>query len=175
MVSRFELPLVEDLTPEPVIEVAAKKSRRPARKPKPAVTSLSAPAPAASVTAVSRAKPWATFGVGFTLVLSAALNGYANAQHAPDPWAGWLMGFAVPVLVLVLSKVSGEKYQVGQKTVAWFAGASGAALLFLSVWHCANSIALLTGSGLALAIPMAVAIDCGLVACEVAIISEPRP
>jgi hypothetical protein len=36
------------------------------------------------------------------------------------------------------------------------------------------SIALLTGSPVALALPMAVAIDLGLVACEVALISEPR-
>jgi hypothetical protein len=58
--------------------------------------------------------------------------------------------------------------------VARFAGCSGAALLLLSVWHCSQSIALLTGSPVALALPMAVAIDCGLVACEVALISEPR-
>jgi hypothetical protein len=69
------------------------------------------------------------------LVLSAALNGYANAQHAPVAWAGWLMGLAVPVIVLVLAKVCGEKYRAGQKRVAWFAGASSVALLLLSVWH----------------------------------------
>jgi hypothetical protein len=79
---------------------------------------------------------------------------------------GGLIGLAV--IVLVLAKVCGEKWRVGQKPVAWFAGASGVALLFLSVWHCLESIALLTGSSVAL--PMA--IDCGLVACEVAIISE---
>jgi hypothetical protein len=117
---------------------------------------------------------WATFGVLFTLVLSAALNGYANAQHAPLAFAGWLMGAAVPVLVLVLAKVAGEKYRAGQRPVAWIAGASGIALLFLSVWHCSEAIALLTGSPVALALPLAVAIDCGLVACEIAIITEPR-
>ena len=111
------------------------------------------------------------FGVAFTLALSAGLNGYANAQHAPLAWAGWLMGLAVPVLVLVLSKVAGERWLLGQKLVARFAGGSGVALLALSVWHSANSIALLTGGGLVLA----VAIDCGLVACEVAIVtSAPR-
>jgi hypothetical protein len=117
---------------------------------------------------------WASFGVGLMLVLSAALNGYANAQHAPVAWAGWLMGLAVPVIVLVLAKVAGEKHRAGQKAVARFAGASGVALLLLSVWHCSQSIALLTGSPVALALPMAVAIDCGLVACEVALITEPR-
>ncbi|MBP3959534.1 hypothetical protein J8F10_30180 [Gemmata sp. G18] len=106
--------------------------------------------------------------------LSAGLNGYANAQHSPVAWPGWLMGLAVPVIVLTLAKVAGEKWRAGQRRVGGLAGASGAALLFLSVWHCANSIALLTGSPLALAMPMAVAIDCGLVACEIALITETR-
>lgn len=107
-------------------------------------------------------------------VASAALNGYANAQHSPVAWAGWLMGLAVPVIVLTLAKVAGEKWRAGQRWVGGLAGGSGMALLFLSVWHCANSISLLTGSPLALAMPMAVAIDCGLVACEIALITEPR-
>jgi hypothetical protein len=144
------------------VEVPAEKPKaKRVRKPKAAAT----PSPAAG---------WARFGVMFTLLLSAGLNGYANAQHAPTAWAGWLMGLAVPVLVLVLSKVAGEKWQMGQRPIAWFAGGSGVALLCLSVWHCANSIALLTGSGLVLSVPMAVAIDAGLVACELALIGEPR-
>ena len=139
------------------------------------------PAPKAKRKAKAAVKPvaanrdvvrWATFGVAFTLALSAVLNGYANAQHSPAAFAGWLMGLSVPVLVLVLSKVAGEKYRAGNRPVAWLAGGSGAALLFLSVWHCANSIALLTGSPIALAMPMAVAMDCGLVACEIALITE---
>ena len=119
-------------------------------------------------------KRWASFGVGLMLVLSAALNGFANSLHSPVAWAGWLMGLAVPVIVLVLAKVAGEKYRAGQRPVAWFAGGSGIALLFLSVHHCSLSIAALTGSPIALALPMSVAIDCGLVACEVALISEAR-
>lgn len=141
----------------------AKKPRR-VRKPK-AAKPTPQPSPAAG---------WARFGVMFTLILSAGLNGYANAQHAPVAWAGWVMGLAVPVIVLTLSKVAGEKWQAGQRPVAWFAGGSGVALLALSVWHCSESIALLTGSGLALAVPMAVSIDCGLVACEVSLIGERR-
>jgi hypothetical protein len=114
------------------------------------------------------------FGVAFMSALSALLNGYANAQHSPVAWAGWGMGVSVPVIVLTLAKVAGEKWRSGQRRAALLAGASGVALLFLSVWHCATSVALLTGSPLALAMPMAVAIDCGLVACEVALITEPR-
>lgn len=117
---------------------------------------------------------WATFGVVFMLGLSGMLNGYANAQHAPAAWAGWLMGLSVPVIVLVLSKVAGEKFLKNQRGPAWLAGGSGLALLVLSVYHCAESIALLTGSGLGLAIPFAIAIDCGLVACEFALITEKK-
>lgn len=147
---------------------APKSAARPAARRRP---KAAAAKPAAKAGSVAK---WAAFGVIFTLALSAMLNGYANAQHSPVAWAGWLMGLSVPVLVLVLSKVAGEKYRAGQRPVAWFAAASGVALLILSVWHCSQSIALLTGSPVALAMPMAVAIDCGLVACEIALISEPR-
>jgi hypothetical protein len=146
-----------------------KPKRQPTRKPKPAARQSPRTA-----TVRPTVRAWALFGVAFMSALSAGLNGYANAQHSPVAWAGWLMGLAVPVIVLTLAKVAGEKWRAGQRRVGGLAGASGAALLFLSVWHCANSIALLTGSPLALAMPMAVAIDCGLVACEIALITEPR-
>ena len=83
------------------------------------------------------------------LMLPSALNGFANSLHSPVVWAGGLMGLAVPVLVLVLANVSGEKFRAGQRPVAWFAGGSGIALLFLSVHHCSKSIAALTGSPVA--------------------------
>lgn len=63
------------------------------------------------------------------------------------------MGISVPVLV----KVAGEKYRGGQRPVACFAVGSGIALLFLSVWHCLQSIAILTGEP---------------VACEMALVTE---
>jgi hypothetical protein len=119
-------------------------------------------------------RAWATFGVVFMLVLSAILNGYANAQHAPVALLGWMMGLAVPVIVLVLSKVAGEQYHAAKMGVAWLAGAPAVGILFLSVYHCSASIALLTGSTLVLAVPMAIAIDVGLIACEVALITEKR-
>ncbi len=167
-VERFELPMLEETT----VAVPAPKAKRVAKaKAKPAAAP--APKPAAEPEA-DTVTAWATFGVIFTLILSAALNGYANSQHAPQAWAGWLMGIAVPVLVLTLSKVAGEMHARGNRPVALFAGGSGVSLLALSVWHCAESIALLTGSHLALAVPMAVAIDCGLVACEVALLTIRR-
>jgi hypothetical protein len=145
-------------------------AKRAKPKPKAAPKAKAAPAPIANRSTVR----WATFGVGFTLILSALLNGYANAQHAPIAFAGWLMGVSIPVIVLTLAKVAGEKYRDHNRPVAYLAGGSGIALLFLSVWHCSASIAILTGSSIFLAVPLAVAIDAGLVAMEIALVSEPR-
>ncbi len=156
-------------------EYAAPPREKPRPRPKP-TKPKTAPAPKAAPVAKPNAATvrWASFGVSFTLVLSALLNGYANAQNATVPLAGWLMGLSIPVIVLVLAKVASEKYRDGQRRVAYFAGGSGVALLFLSVYHCATSIALLTGSGMLLAVPLAVAVDSGLVALEFALVSEPR-
>jgi len=154
----------------PGYEAVATAKPKPAKR-KPKVKPATVPPAAKANRATQR---WAIFGVSFTLILSALLNGYANAQHAPLAFAGWLMGLSIPVIVLVLAKVASEKYRDGQKTVSYFAGGSGVALLFLSVYHCATSIAILTGSGMLLAVPLAVAVDAGLVSLEVALVSEPR-
>ena len=65
--------------------------------------------------------------------------------------------------------MAGEKFRTGQRPSVWFAGSFGIALLLLSVWHCSQSIALLTGSPVALALPMAVTPTRGLVACEMSL------
>jgi hypothetical protein len=100
--------------------------------------------------------------------MSALLNGYANSQNAPMAWAGWMMGAATPSLVLILSKVASLQWRKRRYSTARFTAGVGIGLLALSVWHCANAIAALTSSHLCLALPIAVAVDCGLVACEVA-------
>ena len=150
---------------ETIIETLGKPKRT--RKPR---TTMLATAPV--ITKTDSTKKVAIFGVAFMSIMSGLLNGYANSQHAPIAIAGWLMGLAIPVIVLVLGKVAGNKYKTRQMHMAWIAGGSGLGLLFLSVWHCSESIATLTGSGLVLAVPMAIAIDCGLVACELAIITD---
>jgi len=109
---------------------------------------------------------YANAGVGVMAVLSALLNGYANATHATVAWAGWGMGLVIPIIILILGKVASLLYKRGKTRDAKLTAAVGCGLLFLSVWHCATSIAALTGSPLLLALPMAVAIDCGFVACE---------
>ena len=111
---------------------------------------------------------WAYGGVSLMGVMSMGLNGYANAQHATVAWPGWAMGIAVPCIVLIVARVAGLKYKSGKRIAAKMGAGVIAALLLLSVWHCATSIALLTGSHIVLALPMAVAIDCGLVYCEYA-------
>lgn len=54
-----------------------------------------------------------------------------------------------------------------RQRVALAVGATGCSVLGLSVWHCTDALALLTGSPPFLAFLLAVGIDCGLVACEV--------
>jgi hypothetical protein len=111
---------------------------------------------------------WAVAGVAVMSALSAALNGYDHAQHAPSAVAGWLMGLSVPAIILILGKVAGLAFKRGYQALAYTTAAAGVGLLALSVWHCAASIAALTGSPVALALPMAVAIDVGFVCCEYA-------
>lgn len=143
-------------------------------KPAPKRARKQATAPAApSKRAIAQAHrhAWAHTGVIMCVGMSAGLNGYANSMHATIAWAGWALGVMIPCLVLVLSKVAGMQYRAGSRKLAYFTGCVGASLLLLSVWHCACSIALLTGVSHAwMCVPMAVAIDGGLVACELDIV-----
>lgn len=111
---------------------------------------------------------WALLGVVVMSILSAALNGYANANHSSSPMASWAIGIAIPAIILILGRVAGLAQQRGQRTLAYATASAGIGLLTLSVWHCAVSIAALTGSHVALAVPMAIAIDVGFVCCEYA-------
>lgn len=147
---------------------APAKPRR--KKPAPVPTPPS-PAPAPALRA-DRLHGYAATGVGVMAAMSALLNGYANGSHAPVAWAGWLMGLAVPAVILLLGKVAGKLWKRGARPLALATAGSGVGLLGLSVWHCSNSIALLTGSPLALAVPMAVAVDVGFVACELALLED---
>lgn len=145
------------------------QTRKPARMPKQPSKPAAAPATKPDAVALKR---WASAGVYLTLGLSALLNGYSNAQHSPIAAAGWIMGFATPALVLILSRVASLQLRRKRRQLAAFTGATGVGLLALSVWHCATAVSMLTGTHLALAIPFAVAIDCGLVACELGTVSE---
>lgn len=121
---------------------------------------------------------WSHIGVYLCVFTSALLNGYANSMHATVPVAGWMLGIMIPCLVLILSKVAGLQHRrkasirINKKILplAYATACVGACLLVLSVWHCACSLALLTGSHIMLALPMAIAIDCGLVCCELDVI-----
>lgn len=115
---------------------------------------------------------YAVAGVAVMSLLSAGLNGYANSQTATVPWAGWLIGLTIPGIILILGKVGGTLYHRGRVPLAYATAGAGVGLLALSVWHCATSIGLLTGSPLMLAMPMAVAIDVGFVCCELAILED---
>jgi hypothetical protein len=113
---------------------------------------------------------YAMAGVVTMSIMSAGLNGYAHSLHASVTWAGWALGLIIPVVILLLGKVAGIAYKRDRKTLAYCTAGAGIGLLVLSIWHCTASIALLTGSPLLLAAPMAIAIDAGFVCCELAVI-----
>lgn len=62
-----------------------------------------------------------------------------------------------------------------RRRIALAVGGVGTFLLALSVWHCTEALAALTGSPIALALLLAVGIDCGMVACEVASLASAGP
>jgi ATP/ADP translocase len=147
------------------MEQAAIKLVQPRAARKPAVKR--------AATVKDNLTAYANSGVVIMAMLSALLNGYANAQHATIAWAGWGMGLIIPVIILILGKVASLLFKRGRNVrLAKITGGVGIGLLALSVWHCASSIALLTGSPLLLALPMAVAIDCGFVVCELAALRD---
>jgi hypothetical protein len=115
---------------------------------------------------------WAYGGVGGTLALSAWLNGLAFSGAAPWPVAGWVLGVTVPVLVLVFSRVAGLLWGRGRKGLALVGAGATLAVLALSVQHLASSIARLTGEGFGASLLLAVAVDVGLVVCELATVRK---
>jgi hypothetical protein len=103
------------------------------------------------------------------VVLSALLNGWsAYNHHATKPAdqqdGAFVVGCAalvsalVPLLVWGLSQLAGWLIRAGLRQLAYTAGGVGAA------------IHLLTGQSLALAVLLAIGIDCGLVVSEVSAI-----
>ncbi len=144
--------------------VESKPARKPAAKRQPRKV--------ATVKANDNLRHYANAGVIIMAALSALLNGYANATHATVAWAGWCMGIVIPIIILILGKVAALLFKRGKVSNAKATGAVGVGLLALSVWHCSLSIAALTGSPILLALPMAVAIDAGFVACEFAALQD---
>lgn len=107
-------------------------------------------------------------GIGLNASLSAFLNGMANASHADSPILGWMIGITIPAILLVLGKIAGTSYKMGYSRFAYGMAITGSFLLFLSVFHCASSLAQLTGSHWLISLPMAIAIDVGFLGCEIA-------
>jgi hypothetical protein len=105
--------------------------------------------------------------------LSSGLNAWANVDMCGSDSvlacsAAGMLGAVIPGLVWMLGKIAGHLYRAKRRGLACSVGAAGVALLILSIWHCAHAIALLTGGGLMLSGLLAVGIDYGLVASEVA-------
>lgn len=143
---------------------------QPQRTPKPKTRQEREPQPPKP----NPVKQWAYAGVGLTLGLSAWLNGLAFSQSAPTPAHGWVLGVSIPLLVLIFSRVSAILYAHSARTLAYCGAGATLSILLLSVQHCAHSIATLTGEPVALAALMSLAIDAGLVICEVATVSKKK-
>ncbi len=140
----------------------AKPARRPSSKRKAAVAPVR--------DSLCRWAHGYVYGAG---AVSAGLNGLAFSHAAPSglTWAAWGLGILIPCGVLALGRVASLLYLRGNdrlcRTLAIAVAAVAAALLLLSVWHCTESVALLTGSPLPLAAALAVGVDAGMMGCEV--------
>lgn len=154
-------------------ETTAKTVRKP-RVAKPTASLPAAKTVKPLTVAHSDIKPWAYTGVAGTLALSGWLNGLSFSHTAPTPAHGWVLGLAIPVLVLVFSRVAALCYARGLKSLAYAGAFATLSMLLLSVQHCATSIARLTGEHVALAALMALAIDGGLVVCELATVKTKK-
>jgi hypothetical protein len=82
-----------------------------------------------------------------------------------------VLGLAIPVAILIFSRVSALCYGHGRRALAYCGAAACLSILLLSVQYIAVSIARLTGEHVILAGLMALAIDAGLVACELATVT----
>lgn len=111
---------------------------------------------------------FAYLGIGLNASLSAFLNGMANASHAEIPVLGWAIGVTIPAILLVLGKIAGISHKMGYQRFAYTMAVTASLLLFLSVFHCASSLAQLTGSSFVICLPMAIVIDVGFMGCEFA-------
>jgi hypothetical protein len=120
----------------------------------------------------AQVRTWAGAYIALTVTISMGLNAYANGLHAPSEmlFAAWGMGAVIPLLVLILGRVAGLLYKQQAARTALAVASIGVGVLGLSVFHCCESISLLTGSHRLLATLLAIGIDCGFVACEVAIL-----
>lgn len=127
-------------------------------------------------TTLSTVKAWGTGYIVGSGLISCGLNALANGQHAPIHLTvpAYLLGTAIPAGCLALGKVASTLWVRNARQLAYVVGGIASVLLSLSVYHCTESIAMLTGSPIALAAGMAIAIDAGMVGCEVALTLESK-
>jgi hypothetical protein len=146
----------------PSMNAAAHKQSKSAKSKKPVADTK-------RTRAAAQAVRWAHRYALTAIVLSAGLNGYAASVEAPSiigKGVGALLGAAVPVAVWLLAQLTAWTYRAGYQRLALLPCLVSAALLLLSVAHCASAFAALTGTGWLLSVCLAVGIDCGLVSSE---------
>lgn len=140
----------------PATEAAAEPRPRPARPPRDAYGIW-----------------WANAGVAITLCLSAWLNILAFARHGKAEGAAWVLGVALPLLVLIFSRAGAWAYQRNQRPVAYVAAGAVVMMLALSIQHVSESVSVISGESLLTASLLGCSIDLGLVACELMVCLKP--
>lgn len=159
---------------EPVI-VKTRKSRKSTK-------TAASPAPV-KATRAKRVAPhkqpdpktheWCHWGVVSLTGLSAVLNAYHAWGHSPVPALGAAISATIPVIALLLARVAAGSRRYSKPLSNSCAGVAGI-LLLLSVYHCGDAIASLVGCSLWLGLPLALAIDAGLVLCKVGTVVVPK-
>ena len=153
--------MIDTVNRIPTVTTATTESRKPRRRAKPVERT--------TIRRRDGLARWCLLYVTVSAVLSMALNAWAGSRHAPEglQWAAVVLGAVIPLLVLLLGKVAGLTHRRRHYSLARITGAIGVAVLMLSIAHCYEAIAALTGCHAAVAVLLALGIDAGMVACEV--------
>lgn len=137
-----------------------------------------------SAASQSESHQWSHRGIALTCGLSVVLNAHANLHHMHASLVSTaailplFMGVVIPCLVYIFARVAGTQWRrkarviIGGRRIplAAITAFSAVGLLGLSIEHCATSLTLLAGMSGWQAYAMAIAIDGGLVACELDVV-----
>jgi hypothetical protein len=98
-----------------------------------------------------------------------------NGTYPPVPTSSRKRGKARKLATPKPRRRTSPLRLTARQRIAALIGAVATAVLTLSLWHCTEALAALTGSPLVLSALLAIGIDAGLVACELgAIIGDGR-
>ena len=103
-------------------------------------------------------------------ILTPSLNGHVDTAPRKGRKAKGTAEQPAPQAKKPRKPAKGKGGLDARRKMALAVGGVGIAVLALSIAHCSEAIAALTGSNMVLAALLALGIDCGMVACELAAI-----